>query len=115
MATIPKKVLKPWGERIEKASGGRLVIEHFDAMALGGAPPQLIDQARDGVADIAMTLTGYTPGRFPRTEVFELPGLPWACNGPCIGCTHINRHEESLHHDQAPLHCHRDRLHRVRR
>jgi TRAP-type C4-dicarboxylate transport system substrate-binding protein len=42
-------------------------------MSMGGAPPQLIDQAKDGVADIVMTLTGYTPGRFPRTEVFELP------------------------------------------
>jgi TRAP-type transport system periplasmic protein len=73
MATLPKKVLKPWAERIEKASGGRLVIQHFDSMSLGGAPPQLIDQARDGIADITMTLTGYTPGRFPRTEVFELP------------------------------------------
>ncbi len=73
MATLPKKVLKPWGERIEKMSGGRLKIQHFDAMALGGAPPQLIDQARDGVADITMTLTGYTPGRFPRTESLELP------------------------------------------
>ena len=73
MATLPKKVLKPWAERIKKASGGRLVIQHFDSMALGGAPPQLIDQARDGVADISMTLTGYTPGRFPRTEVLELP------------------------------------------
>jgi TRAP-type C4-dicarboxylate transport system substrate-binding protein len=73
MATLPKQVLKPWGERIEKASGGRLVIQHFDSMALGGTPPQLIDQARDGVADIVVTLTGYTPGRFPRTEVLELP------------------------------------------
>jgi TRAP-type C4-dicarboxylate transport system substrate-binding protein len=73
MATVPKQVLKPWAERVEKASGGKLVIQHFDSMALGGTPPQLIDQARDGVADIVMTLTGYTPGRFPRTEVFELP------------------------------------------
>lgn len=73
MATIPKRVLKPWSERIEKASGGKLVIQHFDAMSLGGGPPQLMDQARDGVVDIIMTLTGYTPGRFPRTEVFELP------------------------------------------
>ena len=73
MATLPKKVLKPWADRIQKASGGRLVIQHFDSMALGGGPPQLIDQARDGVADITMTLTGYTPGRFPRTEVLELP------------------------------------------
>ncbi len=73
VATLPKKVLKPWAERIEKASGGRLKIQHFDAMAMGGGPPQLMDQARDGVADIVMTLTGYTPGRFPRTEVLELP------------------------------------------
>jgi TRAP-type C4-dicarboxylate transport system substrate-binding protein len=48
-------------------------IQHFDAMALGGRPPELMDQARDGVADMTMTLVGYTPGRFPRTEVFELP------------------------------------------
>jgi TRAP-type C4-dicarboxylate transport system substrate-binding protein len=73
MATVPKKVLKPWAERLEKASKGRLVVQHFDAMSLGGGPPQLIDQARDGVADITMTLTGYTPSRFPRSEVFELP------------------------------------------
>src|SRR5690606_11060247 len=73
VATIPKTILKPWGERIEKASGGRIKIQHFDAMSMGGAPPQLMDQAKDGVADIVMTLTGYTAGRFPRTEVFELP------------------------------------------
>jgi TRAP-type C4-dicarboxylate transport system substrate-binding protein len=32
-----------------------------------------MDQARDGVVDLSMTVVGYTPGRFPRTEVFELP------------------------------------------
>ena len=42
-------------------------------MQLGGAPPQLYDQARDGVADIIWTLPGNTPGRFPQIEVFELP------------------------------------------
>ena len=72
-APIPSMVLKPWAERVEAASGGRIKIAHFDAMALGGRPPELMDQARDGVVDIAMTVVGYTPGRFPRTEVFELP------------------------------------------
>jgi len=33
----------------------------------------LIDQVRDGVVDIVWTLPGYTPGRFVKTEVFELP------------------------------------------
>lgn len=72
-AVLPSKILVPWSERVEEASGGRIDIQHFDAMALGGAPPALIDQARDGVVDIVMTLPGYTPGRYPRTEVFELP------------------------------------------
>jgi TRAP-type C4-dicarboxylate transport system substrate-binding protein len=73
VAPLPAAAFKPWGERLEAASGGRLRIQHFDAMALGGRPPELLDQARDGVVDIAMSVVGYTPGRFPRTEVFELP------------------------------------------
>lgn len=72
-APVPAKILKPWADNVEKASDGRIAIQHFDAMALGGRPPELMDQARDGVVDITMTLVGYTPGRFPRTEVFELP------------------------------------------
>ena len=73
VAVVPSKILKPWGEAVKEASGGRIEIQHFDAMSLGGRPPDLMDQARDGVVDIVMTVVGYTPGRFPRTEVFELP------------------------------------------
>nr|WP_316014475.1 TRAP transporter substrate-binding protein [Roseobacter sp. HKCCA0434] len=72
-APVPAMILKPWAEGVEEASGGRIAIQHFDAMSLGGRPPELMDQARDGVVDIIMTVVGYTPGRFPRTEVFELP------------------------------------------
>src|SRR3546814_6742347 len=42
-------------------------------MQLGGAPPALYDQARDGVVDLIWTVLGYTPGRFPKSEAFELP------------------------------------------
>jgi TRAP-type C4-dicarboxylate transport system substrate-binding protein len=42
-------------------------------MQLGGTPAQLYDQAKDGVVDVVWTLPGNTAGRFPRTEVFELP------------------------------------------
>lgn len=72
-ATLPGKILDPWARSVEEASDGRIKIEHFYAMSLGGRPPELMDQARDGVVDIVMTLPGYTPGRFPSTEVFELP------------------------------------------
>ena len=65
--------VKPWGERLTKESNGELIIEMYPAMQLGGKPPQLVDQVRDGVVDIIWTVAGYTPGRFPRLEVFDLP------------------------------------------
>lgn len=68
-------LIEPWAKSIEEASGGRIAFEIFPAMSLGGAPPELYSQVRDGVADIVWTLPGYTPGTFPRTEVFELPGI----------------------------------------
>lgn len=72
-ATIPSKVLVPWADQIKKDSGGRIEVELYPAMQLGGKPADLVDQARDGVVDIVWTVIGYTPGRFPKTEAFELP------------------------------------------
>ena len=67
------RLLAPWAKRIEASSDGRLRVQVFPSMQLGGTPAQLYDQARDGVVDMVYTLPGYTPGRFPATEVFELP------------------------------------------
>lgn len=69
------KMLEPWARQVEENSGGRVKIEIFPAMTLGGKPPVSIQQARDGVVDIVWTVNGYTPGLFPATEVFELPGV----------------------------------------
>jgi TRAP-type C4-dicarboxylate transport system substrate-binding protein len=67
------KLLAPWAKKVEADSQGKIKIDIFPSMQLGGTPPQLFDQARDGVVDIAWTLPGSTPGRFPSTEVMELP------------------------------------------
>jgi TRAP-type C4-dicarboxylate transport system substrate-binding protein len=72
-ATIPAKAIVPWAQKVEAESGGKIKVQLFHAMQLGGAPPQLFDQAKDGVVDLTWTVLGYTPGRFPKTEVFELP------------------------------------------
>ncbi len=72
-ATIPAKALTPWAEKVEAESDGRIKVELFHAMALGGKPPELYDQVKDGVVDLIWTVIGYTPGRFPTTEAFELP------------------------------------------
>ena len=73
VSNVHAKLLAPWAKKVEDASGGKLKIDIYPSMQLGGTPPQLYDQARDGVADIIWTLPGTTPGRFPSTEVFELP------------------------------------------
>lgn len=68
-----EKFLVPWAEKIYQQSGGRIEIEISPSMSLGGKPPELYSQVKDGTADIVWTLPGYTPGVFPRSEVFELP------------------------------------------
>ena len=67
------RMLEPWAQQVEKNSGERVKIDIYPSMTLGGSPPQLIRQVRDGVVDLVWTVNGYTAGLFPRTEVFELP------------------------------------------
>ncbi len=73
MSNVWLSMHKPWMDKVEKDSGGRIKFEAYPAMQLGGTPVQLYDQARDGVVDVVWTLPGNTAGRFPRVEVFELP------------------------------------------
>ncbi len=68
-------MLQPFADRIAKDSEGRVKIDIYPSMSLGGAPPQLFRQAVDGVVDIVWTVNGYTPGLFQRSEVFELPTI----------------------------------------
>ena len=72
-AIVNRLFLQPWAKEVEERSGGRVDVEVYPAMQLGGKPSELYGQARDGVVDIVWTLPGYSPGRFPLTEVFELP------------------------------------------
>jgi TRAP-type C4-dicarboxylate transport system substrate-binding protein len=68
-------MIEPWVKAVEEDSNGRIKVEIYPAMSLGGTPPQLVRQVRDGVVDIVWTVNGYTPELYPRTEVFELPGV----------------------------------------
>ncbi len=77
---------KPWMEKVTRESGGRIRFEGYPAMQLGGTAVQLYDQARDGVVDIVWTLPGYTAGRFPRTEAFELPFMMTSAEATSRAC-----------------------------
>ena len=69
---VHAKVLVPWAEEVAKLSNGELKISIFPGGALG-KPGDQYDLAEKGIADIIYILQDYTPGRFPLTEVFELP------------------------------------------
>lgn len=68
-------VKKPFAAAVNEASGGTVQIELFPNGALGRAPQQQAQMVLDGVADIGFIVPPFTPGRFPDTEVMELPGL----------------------------------------
>jgi TRAP-type transport system periplasmic protein len=73
---VHDKFLLPWARKIETESGGRMHVDIFPSMQLGGAPAALLDQVRDGSADIVFAAPTLTPGRFAKIETFELPFLP---------------------------------------
>ena len=68
-----QKLIIPWCDKITKESGGKIKCQIYPSMQLGGTPPQLFDQARDGIADVIWTAATFQSGRFTKTEVFELP------------------------------------------
>ncbi|MDK3075335.1 TRAP transporter substrate-binding protein [Sedimentitalea sp. JM2-8] len=74
-APAQTQMLEPWARAVEENSGGSVKIEIYPSMTLGGRPPELVNQVRDGVVDLVWTVNGYTPGLFPRTEVVELPNV----------------------------------------
>ena len=72
-ANVPTHILDVWADNVEADSDGRIKVDRFPSMQLGGTPGELYDQAASGTADVIWTVVGLTPGRFPTTEVFELP------------------------------------------
>lgn len=70
---ITKEIAR-WSKEIHDKSGGRVNIDIFPSAQMGPTPRQY-DLVRTGVADFGFILLGSTPGRFPLTELSQLPGL----------------------------------------
>ena len=69
-----------WTQKIEQESGGRLKFEIYPNGQLVGPPNRQFDAARNGITDIAFCLHGVTPGRYPMTELANLP-FTWPSDG----------------------------------
>lgn len=73
-SNVMVKEFERWGAELAEKSDGRLTLEIFNSAQMG-PPPQQYDLVRTGVADISYALHGFTPGRFPLTEIAYLPNL----------------------------------------
>ena len=81
----PHKVLaQKWADTIEAESDGRIEVDMYPSSTLA-KPPAQYDAVKNRIADVTMTIQGYTANRFPLTQVVELPGVAKdAANGSCI-------------------------------
>ena len=70
-----RTVMKPFADAVQRETNNAVVFDLFPNGALGRSPAQQPQMVIDGVADLAWVIPSYTPGRFPDTEVLELPGM----------------------------------------
>lgn len=73
VAPMHSNFFVPWAQELADASNGEIEVQIFPAMQMGGKPPQLADQVKKGIVDIAWALPTYTPGRYPVAETMGLP------------------------------------------
>jgi TRAP-type C4-dicarboxylate transport system substrate-binding protein len=81
---VNQEVFEEWAATLEKASGGELRVQMFPSGTLA-KPDSIYAAAANGIADIGATAQGYTAGRFPLSQIVELPGVATtATQGACV-------------------------------
>src|SRR5687767_6521877 len=97
------KWIMQWSEKLEKASNGRLVFKHFPNAQMAATPAHY-DLARTGQAEISWFLHGGTPGRFPLTEVVNLPYMVGSAeigtkvlNDPQLRAKYLDAEHKGVH------------------
>ncbi len=65
------EVMTEWAKKVEGATQGRVKLANLPQAVTN--PPGHFNAVRDGLADVAFTVIGYTPGRFPLSEIAEMP------------------------------------------
>jgi TRAP-type transport system periplasmic protein len=67
-----QELYKPFAEAVAKDSGGRVEVA-IKPLGGYGKPADLFNMVERGDIEMAFTVQGYNPGRFPQTSVMELP------------------------------------------
>ncbi len=82
-AALHTDVFEPWAKKIEADSEGRLNVEIYPSATLS-KPDITYDSTAKGTVDIGAQVQGYISGRFPLTEITQLPGL--SSSGAQLSC-----------------------------
>jgi TRAP-type transport system periplasmic protein len=69
---IQANVLEDWAQEVNEVTNGTVTVEFHPGAALA-APDATYENAAAGAMELGWALHGYTPGRFPLTDVVELP------------------------------------------
>lgn len=97
-------VISDWADKVKTESQGELEIEIYPSQTLAKAP-QSYTATVNGIMDITVTAQGYMAGRFPITQVIELPGIvKTAENASCVLQTlYENKLIDNEYQDTHPL------------
>jgi TRAP-type C4-dicarboxylate transport system substrate-binding protein len=63
-----------WIKKVKEATKGRMDIIFYPGATLG-PPTEAYEMVKSGVVDLATVIVGFFPGRFPLTDVVQLPFL----------------------------------------
>ncbi|QTP56580.1 TRAP transporter substrate-binding protein [Billgrantia sulfidoxydans] len=101
---IDRELFQAWAESVEAASEGRLEVEVYPSQTLAKSD-KTYESAVTGVADIGASAQGYNAGRFPLTQVAELPGVSASSRqGSCIlQSLYDQGHFDEEYSDTRPL------------
>jgi len=69
------KIIKPWMARVKADIGDKVSLKGYWGGSLGKSPVKQYELVKNGVADLAWILPGYTSGQFPELQISELPFL----------------------------------------
>jgi TRAP-type C4-dicarboxylate transport system substrate-binding protein len=84
VASAHEDIVQVWADKVGKESDGRIEVDIYPSSTLS-KPPAQYDAVVNKIADLTLTVQGYTANRFPLTQIVELPGISKnAVNGSCI-------------------------------
>ncbi len=66
---------QPFADEVAAKTNGAISVKLYNGGELGAGPVEQYGRVVDGVAELAISLPGYTASNFPYTLLAELPGM----------------------------------------